>query len=51
VQAAAAEMLLWRDRIHREMQRAGVLVLDVLHNQLTGSLVTRYLEVKARGLI
>lgn len=51
VQAAAAEMLLWRDRIHREMQRAGVLVLDVLHHQLTGSLVTRYLEVKARGLI
>lgn len=51
VQAAAAEMLLWRDRVHREMQRAGVLVLSVLHNQLTGSLVTRYLEVKARGLI
>jgi uncharacterized protein (DUF58 family) len=51
VQAAAAEMLLWKDRIHREMLRAGVLVLDVLHNQLTGSLVTRYLEVKARGLI
>jgi uncharacterized protein (DUF58 family) len=51
VQAAAAEMLLWRDRLHREMQRAGVLVLDVLHHQLTGSLVSRYLEVKARGLI
>lgn len=51
IQAAAAEMLLWKDRVHREMQRAGVLVLDVLHNQLTGSLVTRYLEVKARGLI
>lgn len=51
IQAAAAEMLLWRDRIHREMQRAGVLVLDVLHNQLTGSLVSRYLEVKAGGLL
>ena len=51
VQAAAAEMLMWRDRILREMQRAGVLTLDVLHNQLTGSLVSRYLEVKARGLI
>lgn len=51
IQAAAAEMLMWRDRLHREMQRAGVLVLDVLHNQLTGSLVSRYLEVKARGLI
>lgn len=51
IQAAAAEMLLWRDRVHRELQRAGVLVLDVLHHQLTGGLVTRYLEVKARGLI
>lgn len=51
IQAAAAEMLMWRDRLHRELTRAGVLVLDVLHDQLTGSLVSRYLEVKARGLI
>ena len=50
-QAAAAEMLLWRDRVHRELTRAGVLVLDVLHHQLTGALLSRYLEVKARGLI
>jgi hypothetical protein len=33
------------------MQRAGILVLDVLHSQLTGSLVSRYLEVKAGGLL
>jgi uncharacterized protein (DUF58 family) len=51
IQAAAAEMLMWRDRIHREMQRAGILVLDVLHGQLTASLVSRYLEVKAGGLL
>lgn len=50
-QAAAAEVLLWRDRIITEMQRGGVMVLDVLHKQLTGALVSRYLEVKARGLI
>ncbi len=50
-QAAAAEMLLWRDRMQRELVRSGVMVLDVLHNQLTGALVSRYLEVKARGLI
>ena len=50
-QAAAAEMLLWRDRVQRELTRAGVMVLDVLHHQLTGALVSRYLEVKARGLI
>lgn len=51
IQAAAAEMLMWRDRLLREMQRAGILTLDVLHTELTGSLVSRYLEVKARGLI
>lgn len=50
-QAAAAEVLLWRDRIVSEMQRAGVLMLDVFADQLTGALVTRYLETKARGLI
>ena len=51
IQAAAAEALIWRDKIYREMQRAGVLVLDVLHTQLTASLVSRYLEVKAGGLL
>lgn len=51
IQAAAAEVLLWRDRLITEMQRGGVMVLDVLHKQLTGALVSRYLEVKARGLI
>jgi uncharacterized protein (DUF58 family) len=50
-QAAAAEIVLWRNRVLTEMQRAGVMVLDVLHSQLTGTLVSRYLEVKARGLI
>ena len=51
IQASAAEILLWRNRIVTEMSRAGVMVLDVLHKNLTGSLVSRYLEVKARGLI
>ncbi len=51
IQAAAAEMLLWRDKVARELERAGVLVLDVLHHQLTGALVSRYLDIKARGLI
>ncbi len=51
VQAAAAEMLLWREKIHREMQRAGVLSLHVLPKDLTGSLVTRYLQAKAEGMI
>ncbi|MEO1229017.1 MAG: DUF58 domain-containing protein [Myxococcota bacterium] len=51
VQAAAVELLMWRDRVTLELERAGVLVLDVLHRDLTGALLARYLEVKARGLI
>lgn len=51
VQAAAAELLLWRDKLTLELERAGVLVLDVLHRNLTGALLAQYLEVKARGLI
>ncbi|MFO0723550.1 MAG: DUF58 domain-containing protein [Myxococcota bacterium] len=50
-QAAAAEVVVWRDRIVSEMQRAGVLMLDVFADQLTGALVSRYLDTKARGLI
>lgn len=50
-QAAAAELLEWRHRQTEELRRAGVLVLDVLAEELTGALVSRYLEVKARGLI
>lgn len=50
-QAAAAEILMWKDRLITELSRGGVMVLDVLHHQLTGAVVSRYLEVKARGLI
>jgi uncharacterized protein (DUF58 family) len=51
IQGAAAELLLWRDRVRRQLERAGVLVLEALASELTGALVARYLEVKARGLI
>lgn len=51
VQAAAAEIVLWRQRVLSELQSAGVLVLDVFHDQLTSALVSRYLETKAQGLI
>jgi uncharacterized protein (DUF58 family) len=51
IQAAAAEIVLWRQRVVSELQSAGVLVLDVFHDQLTGALVSRYLETKAQGLI
>jgi uncharacterized protein (DUF58 family) len=51
VQAAASEVALWRDQHLRELERSGVMVLDVFHHELTGALVAKYLEVKARGLI
>lgn len=51
VQAAAVELLMWRDKVALELERSGVLVLDVLHQDLTARLLARYLEVKARGLI
>jgi uncharacterized protein (DUF58 family) len=49
--AAASELVLWRDRLSLEMQRAGVLVVDVFPRELTGALLARYLDVKARGLL
>jgi uncharacterized protein (DUF58 family) len=51
IQAAAAEIVLWRQKVIGELQSAGVLVLDVFHDQLTSALVSRYLETKAQGLI
>jgi uncharacterized protein (DUF58 family) len=51
VQAAAAGMLLWRERARHELERSGVLTLSVAPDRLSGALVSRYLEVKARGLL
>ena len=51
VSAAVTEVLMWRDQRIRELERSGVMVLDVFHHELTGALVSRYLEFKARGLI
>jgi uncharacterized protein (DUF58 family) len=51
VRAAAAEHLLWREKILRDLRRSGVLVLDCAPKDLTPSLVKRFLEVKARRLL
>ena len=48
---AAAEMLLWRERLLGELGRAGVLTLDVTPKQLTAALIRQYLEIKARQLL
>lgn len=47
----AAEILNWRRRLVQELSRAGSLVLDVHPEQLTGSLINRYLNIKARNLL
>ena len=49
--AAAAEALAWRDSLVRQLQRAGVLVLDAAPGDVTPKLVKRYLEIKARRLL
>lgn len=51
VRAAAAEALGLRESIVRELRHAGVLVLDARPEDVTPSLVKRYLEVKARRLL
>jgi uncharacterized protein (DUF58 family) len=48
---AAAEIVRWRDGVLRDLKRAGALVLDVPATQLTGALINRYLEIKARQLL
>jgi uncharacterized protein (DUF58 family) len=51
VRAAAAEILEQRERNISDLQRAGVMVLDVAQERLTESLVSAYLEVKTRRLL
>jgi uncharacterized protein (DUF58 family) len=49
--AAAADLLNWRERVFAGLRRRGVLTLDVFPSDLTGELVNRYLEIKARHLL
>ena len=49
--AAAAELLLDRDRALAGLRRRGVLTLDVFPEELTPELVSRYLELKALHLL
>jgi hypothetical protein len=43
--------LLQQARAISELNRLGVRVLDVLPQQLTGELVSQYLEIKSRQLL
>jgi hypothetical protein len=49
--AAAATILSWRHQVLTDLQRQGVLSLDVFPDQLTAPLINRYLDIKARGLL
>jgi uncharacterized protein (DUF58 family) len=49
--AAAADILIWRHQVLRDMGHKGVLALDVFPEEMTAPLVNRYLEIKARHLL
>jgi uncharacterized protein (DUF58 family) len=49
--AAATEIVAWRRGVLAEMERNGILALDVFPEQMTAPLVNRYLEIKARHLL
>jgi uncharacterized protein (DUF58 family) len=51
VRGAAAEAILWREALIRDLKSAGVLVLDAYPEQMTPQVVKRYVEVKARQLL
>ena len=49
--AAAADILLWRDQVLRDLEHRGVLIVDAFPEELTAPLVNQYLEVKAKHLL
>lgn len=51
VRGAAAEAILWRDRLVGGLRGAGAHVLHAPPGSLTPALVNRYLEIKAKQLL
>ena len=49
--AAAADILLWRDQVIRDLGHRGVLTVDAFPDELTAPLVNEYLKVKANHLL
>jgi uncharacterized protein (DUF58 family) len=49
--AAASDIARWRHQSITALQYSGILMLDVFPEQLTASLVNKYLEIKARHLL
>jgi uncharacterized protein (DUF58 family) len=51
VGAAAAETILWRDRLVRDLKSGGSLVLHVAPGKATPAVIDRYLQIKAQHLL
>jgi len=51
VRGAAAEIVAWREASLASLRRRGALVVDAAPEELTPSLLGRYLEIKARRLL
>jgi uncharacterized protein (DUF58 family) len=49
--AAAAETILWRERLVRDLKTGGALVLHVPPRQTTPAVINRYLQIKAQQLL
>jgi uncharacterized protein (DUF58 family) len=49
--AAAADILLWRDAVIRDLTSRGVLAVDSFPEDMTAPLINSYLEIKARHLL
>ncbi|TWU41753.1 DUF58 domain-containing protein [Novipirellula artificiosorum] len=49
--AAAADILLWRHQVLKDLEHRGVLVVDAFPDELTAPLVNQYLEIKAKHLL
>jgi uncharacterized protein (DUF58 family) len=51
LKGAAAEHLRWQKYLMHELKRGGAMVLETTARELTGKLVSRYLQIKAQRLL
>jgi uncharacterized protein (DUF58 family) len=51
VGAAAAEAVLWRERLVRDLKAGGALVLHVPPRKTTPAVINRYVQIKAQHLL
>jgi uncharacterized protein (DUF58 family) len=49
--AAAADILVWRDQVLKDLEHRGVLLVDTFPDELTAPLVNQYLDIKAKHLL